>query len=140
MSRKLSKKCSSGMEFKSLVTFRCMSGISSNLFPFKASLSHGDRKKSGRLRYGEYGGCSVCTPPFAPPFRQNPVRSLNVPASDRQVMCCTRAIDDGPPNFESWSSDEDDTCAGLTSPNFHTIPTGGCLSFDRFNVHRQNGH
>ncbi|GFU18706.1 hypothetical protein NPIL_533621 [Nephila pilipes] len=49
-----------------------MSGILSNLFRFKASLSRGDRKKSGGLRSGEYGGlrsgeyggCSICTITF----------------------------------------------------------------------------
>ncbi|GFV60018.1 hypothetical protein TNCV_874271 [Trichonephila clavipes] len=63
MSWKLCKK-SFEMEFKSLVTFRWMSEISSNLFPFKASLSHRNRKKSGRLRSGENGGCSICIIPF----------------------------------------------------------------------------
>ncbi|GFX47684.1 hypothetical protein TNCV_699381 [Trichonephila clavipes] len=44
----------------------------------------------------------------------------------------TRGLDDGPRHFEPWSSDEDAT----PSPNIHTIPTGGCLSLDIFNVHR----
>ncbi|GFX25369.1 hypothetical protein TNCV_1423541 [Trichonephila clavipes] len=35
------------MEFKSLVMFRWMSGVSSNLFILKASLSRGNGKKSG---------------------------------------------------------------------------------------------
>ncbi|GFV16431.1 transposable element Tcb2 transposase [Trichonephila clavipes] len=66
MSWKLCKKSSFEMEFKSLVTFRWMSEISSNLFSLKASLSHEKRKKFGGLRYGENGGCSICTPPFLP--------------------------------------------------------------------------
>ncbi|GFW70316.1 transposable element Tcb1 transposase [Trichonephila clavipes] len=45
----------------------------------------------------------------------------------------TRAFGDVPHNFESWSGDEDDTRTGTTSPNFHTSPTGGCLSLDRLN-------
>ncbi|GFW80547.1 hypothetical protein TNCV_2416491 [Trichonephila clavipes] len=32
-----------------------MSGLSSNIFPFKVSLSHGNRKKSGGLRSVEFG-------------------------------------------------------------------------------------
>ncbi|GFX11906.1 hypothetical protein TNCV_2996901 [Trichonephila clavipes] len=44
------------MEFKSIVTFRWMSGIPSNFFPFKASFSRGNRKKSGRLRSSENSG------------------------------------------------------------------------------------
>ncbi|GFU75637.1 hypothetical protein TNCV_2863511 [Trichonephila clavipes] len=40
------------MEFKSFVTFRWISGISSNLFLFKARLSRGNRKRSGELRSG----------------------------------------------------------------------------------------
>ncbi|GFT71414.1 DUF4817 domain-containing protein [Trichonephila clavipes] len=42
------------------------------------------------------------------------------------------AFGDGPRNFEPWSSDKDNT----SFPNFHTTPNGGCLSFDKFNVHR----
>ena len=41
-----------------------MSGISSNLFPFKGSLTHVNRKKSRGLRCGEYGGCSICDSSF----------------------------------------------------------------------------
>ncbi|GFU32043.1 hypothetical protein TNCV_186921 [Trichonephila clavipes] len=41
-----------------------MSEISSNLFPFKVNLSRGNRKKSGGLRFGENGGCSICTTHF----------------------------------------------------------------------------
>ncbi|GFW30088.1 hypothetical protein TNCV_1053991 [Trichonephila clavipes] len=33
---------------------------------FIVSLSRGNRQKSGRLRSGEYGGCSICTPVFLP--------------------------------------------------------------------------
>ncbi|GFW32964.1 hypothetical protein TNCV_1775291 [Trichonephila clavipes] len=33
-----------------------------------------------------------------------------------------------PRHFEPWSSDEDDTRAVNTFFNYHTIPTGGCLS------------
>ena len=63
-----------------------MSGISSNLYPFKASLSRGNRKKSGGLRSDEYGRWSICTKPF---FARNcltilAVKPINVPASDRQ--------------------------------------------------------
>ncbi|GBL75401.1 hypothetical protein AVEN_194593-1 [Araneus ventricosus] len=35
---------------------------------------------------------------------------------------------DGPPNFEPWSDDEDDTWAGTSSPNFHSTPTGERLA------------
>ncbi|GFU68901.1 hypothetical protein TNCV_4882281 [Trichonephila clavipes] len=48
----------------------------------------------------------------------------------------TRALGDGPRNFEPWSNDEDDTCAGTPSPSYHTTATGRRLSSDRFNVHR----
>ncbi|GFV24934.1 hypothetical protein TNCV_884001 [Trichonephila clavipes] len=64
MSWKLCKKSSFEMEFKGLVTFRWMSEISSNIFPFKASLSRGNRKKFGGLRSGENDGCSICTTPL----------------------------------------------------------------------------
>ncbi|GFW46016.1 hypothetical protein TNCV_3276341 [Trichonephila clavipes] len=33
-------------------------------FKQQASLSRGNRKKSGGLRSGENGGCSICTTPF----------------------------------------------------------------------------
>ncbi|GFX01108.1 hypothetical protein TNCV_4580741 [Trichonephila clavipes] len=39
----------------------------------------------------------------------------------------TRAFGDGPRNFEPWSSDVDDTSAGIPSPNYHTTPTGSQL-------------
>ncbi|GFW36669.1 hypothetical protein TNCV_1956691 [Trichonephila clavipes] len=45
-----------------------------------------------------------------------------------------KAIRNGPHNFESWSSNEEDTLAGTPSPNFHTRPMGGRLSLDKFNV------
>ncbi|GFV74493.1 uncharacterized protein TNCV_5129351 [Trichonephila clavipes] len=48
------------MEFKGIVTFSGMSGISSNLFPFEASLGLGNREKSGGLRSADNGGCSIC--------------------------------------------------------------------------------
>ncbi|GFX82678.1 hypothetical protein TNCV_1193531 [Trichonephila clavipes] len=38
--------------------------------------------------------------------------------------------------LEPWSSAEDDTLADTLSLNFHTTPTGGRLSLDRFNMHR----
>ncbi|GFX20831.1 uncharacterized protein TNCV_78861 [Trichonephila clavipes] len=50
------------MHFKSLVPFRWMRGISSNLLPFKASLSLGNRKTSGGLR-------SVHSSPVSCPFK-----------------------------------------------------------------------
>ncbi|GFU64150.1 hypothetical protein TNCV_3745181 [Trichonephila clavipes] len=34
----------------------------------------------------------------------------------------SRAFDDRPHNFEPCSSNEDDTCSGTPSPNFHTLP------------------
>ncbi|GFV64754.1 hypothetical protein TNCV_3275251 [Trichonephila clavipes] len=37
-------------------------------------------------------------------------------------------------SFEQWSSDEDETRAGTTSPNSHTTLTGGRLSLDVFKV------
>ena len=66
ISCKLCKKSSFGMVFKSLATFHWMLGILSNLFPFKTSLSRGNRKKSEVLRSGEYCGCSIYTAPFLP--------------------------------------------------------------------------
>ncbi|GFU12993.1 RNase H domain-containing protein [Trichonephila clavipes] len=36
--------------------------------------------------------------------------------------CYTKAFGDGPRNFEPWSSDEDETCAGTPSPRYHTKP------------------
>ncbi|GFW47390.1 protein unc-13 homolog B [Trichonephila clavipes] len=50
MSWKHCKKSSFDMEFKSLVTFRWVSEIYSNIFPFEASLRRGNRKKPGGLR------------------------------------------------------------------------------------------
>ncbi|GFV19440.1 hypothetical protein TNCV_3663731 [Trichonephila clavipes] len=47
---------------------------------------------------------------------------------------------DGPRNFEPWSSDKDGTRVGIPSPNFHIMTMGGCLSLDRFNVHRLPQH
>ncbi|GFV42784.1 hypothetical protein TNCV_841391 [Trichonephila clavipes] len=47
-----------------------------------------------------------------------------------------RAIDDGPRDFESRSSDEDDISSGIPSPNYHTTP----LSLDTFNVHQVPVH
>ncbi|GFU86165.1 hypothetical protein TNCV_368231 [Trichonephila clavipes] len=49
---------------------------------------------------------------------------------------CTRAIDDGPRNLNH--SEVTRTTPDLTphSPNLCTIPMGGCLSLDRFNVKR----
>ncbi|GBM90447.1 hypothetical protein AVEN_111253-1 [Araneus ventricosus] len=35
---------------------------------------------------------------------------------------------DGPRKFEPLSVDEDDTRAGIPSPNFHATPTGGRLA------------
>ncbi|GFX50963.1 hypothetical protein TNCV_2733141 [Trichonephila clavipes] len=46
------------------VPFHSVLKISSNVFPFKTSLSCVNKKKSGRLRSGEYGGCSISTTPF----------------------------------------------------------------------------
>ncbi|GFU21883.1 hypothetical protein TNCV_3283571 [Trichonephila clavipes] len=48
----------------------------------------------------------------------------------------TSSFGDSTHNFEQWSSDEDDTGADTTSPNFPTTPTGGRLISDRFNVHQ----
>ncbi|GFU47724.1 hypothetical protein TNCV_4464751 [Trichonephila clavipes] len=42
------------------------------------------------------------------------------------------AFGDGPRNFEPWSSDEDDTWAGTSFPNYNTTPTGGRLSSRQF--------
>ncbi|GFV59507.1 hypothetical protein TNCV_4791251 [Trichonephila clavipes] len=39
-----------------------------------------------------------------------------------------RTFDDGPRNFEPWSSNEDDTWACSPCPNYHTTPMGGHLS------------
>ncbi|GFU42141.1 uncharacterized protein TNCV_4553551 [Trichonephila clavipes] len=43
------------MEFKSLVPFHWISGTSPNIFPFKASLTRGNRMKSEGLRSSELG-------------------------------------------------------------------------------------
>ncbi|GFV66849.1 hypothetical protein TNCV_4258241 [Trichonephila clavipes] len=51
---------------KPLVKFRWLSEISSNIFPFKASLSRGNRKKSDGLISDENGESSLCTTPFLP--------------------------------------------------------------------------
>ncbi|GFW40779.1 hypothetical protein TNCV_4368271 [Trichonephila clavipes] len=59
MSCKLCKKSSFRMEFKSIATFRWVLEISSNLFPSKASLNRGNRKKSGGLKSGENDRCSI---------------------------------------------------------------------------------
>ncbi|GFY15766.1 hypothetical protein TNCV_1284111 [Trichonephila clavipes] len=42
----------------------------------------------------------------------------------RRRRSYTRALGNGPRNFEPWSSDVDDTCAGTPSPNYHTTGTG----------------
>ncbi|GFT85097.1 hypothetical protein TNCV_791301 [Trichonephila clavipes] len=39
-----------------------------------------------------------------------------------------RTFGEEPTNFEAWTSEEDDTRAGTSSPNFHTTPTRGRLS------------
>ncbi|GFY04983.1 hypothetical protein TNCV_561151 [Trichonephila clavipes] len=50
--------------------------------------------------------------------------------------CYTRAFDDGPRNFESWSSDVDDTSA-CTHPLLTTTPhqRKDVSALDRFDVH-----
>ncbi|GFU57940.1 transposable element Tc1 transposase [Trichonephila clavipes] len=48
------------MEFKNLVTFRWMPRISPYLFTSRASLSRGNRKKSGGLRYEEFETLHWC--------------------------------------------------------------------------------
>ncbi|GFV09866.1 integrase catalytic domain-containing protein [Trichonephila clavipes] len=51
--------------------------------------------------------------------------TVSAPFLATRTLSCTRAFDDGPRNFEPWSSD-----SGLTpelaplSPNYHTTPTG----------------
>lgn len=54
-----------GVMFKSVITFSGMSGISSNLLPFKASLRRRKKKKSGELISGENDGCSIAPTPFS---------------------------------------------------------------------------
>ncbi|GFX26330.1 hypothetical protein TNCV_949281 [Trichonephila clavipes] len=78
MPKKLCKKSSFEVEFKNLVTFHWMSQISLNLFSFEASLSRGNRMKSGGLNSGENGGCSNCTPSL---FARNCLTILAVWAS-----------------------------------------------------------
>ncbi|GFT10302.1 hypothetical protein TNCV_3735521 [Trichonephila clavipes] len=46
----------------------------------------------------------------------------------------SRALGDGPRNFEPWSSDDDDTSACNLSSNLHTTPTGERFRIDKFNV------
>ncbi|GFS71127.1 hypothetical protein TNCV_5049261 [Trichonephila clavipes] len=94
MSWKLRKKSSFGMEFKSLVLFRWISGISSNIFPFKGNLNRRNRQTITGLRSSEsylrHQASSSATIQFkkfgaaSTLFRQNPVKPLNAPASDRQ--------------------------------------------------------
>ncbi|GFX78293.1 hypothetical protein TNCV_5136401 [Trichonephila clavipes] len=43
------------------------------------------------------------------------------------LFCYTGAFDNGPRNFELWSSDEDDNRAGTPSPNYYTTYTGESL-------------
>ncbi|GFT00636.1 hypothetical protein TNCV_141811 [Trichonephila clavipes] len=47
---------------------------------------------------------------------------------------CTRAIGDGTRSFEPWTRTTPELAP--SSSNFHTTPTGGHLSLDRFNVHQ----
>ncbi|GFV85943.1 hypothetical protein TNCV_203231 [Trichonephila clavipes] len=55
------------------------------------------------------------------------------PSTTKDPSCSyTRDFGGGPSKFHPQSSDEDDTCAGTPSPNFHTIPSAGRLSLDRF--------
>ncbi|GFU90937.1 hypothetical protein TNCV_4922701 [Trichonephila clavipes] len=42
----------------------CVSGILSNLFPSKATLSRRNRKNSDGLRFDEYGECSISSTSF----------------------------------------------------------------------------
>ncbi|GFV80611.1 uncharacterized protein TNCV_4617731 [Trichonephila clavipes] len=61
---------------------------------------------------------------------------LRVKQAFNQELCCTWAFGDGPRNFEPWSSDVDDTCAG--TPLLTTTPhqREDVSALDRFNVHR----
>ncbi|GFU62267.1 hypothetical protein TNCV_4859781 [Trichonephila clavipes] len=56
------------------------------------------------------------------------VQLIRAPGHPQAPNGYSRAFGDGPHNFESWSSDEDDIKAGTSSPNYHTTPTGGRLS------------
>ncbi|GFY10174.1 hypothetical protein TNCV_2628531 [Trichonephila clavipes] len=57
----------------------------------------------------------------------------------QQLKSNTKAIYDGSLNFESRSSDQDDTRAGSSfSPNYHT--NGRTLRLVRFNVHLLSLH
>ncbi|GFV65500.1 hypothetical protein TNCV_1737371 [Trichonephila clavipes] len=60
---------------------------------------------------------------------QNPLHGV-----DSNTFSYSKAFGDGPRNFETWSSDEDDIRVG-TPPNFHIPPTRGHLNLDRFNVY-----
>ncbi|GFW96635.1 uncharacterized protein TNCV_2846921 [Trichonephila clavipes] len=53
------------------------------------------------------------------------INSLNINVT---LFSYSRAFGDGPRNFEPWSRDVDDTSAGTSSPNSHTISTGGRFS------------
>ncbi|GFV29346.1 hypothetical protein TNCV_437651 [Trichonephila clavipes] len=59
-------------------------------------------------------------------------------ASPRVRLVYSRTFGDGPRNFESWTSDKNDTGAGFSSPSFHTTSTGGRMSINRCNVHRSS--
>ncbi|GFV01076.1 hypothetical protein TNCV_1009971 [Trichonephila clavipes] len=65
------------------------------------------------------------------------LKSLGLPETELcqdHLQCFSLSLDntkvfgDGPPNFEPWSSDEDDTGAGTSFPNNPTPPMGGRLS------------
>ncbi|GFU52161.1 hypothetical protein TNCV_4186111 [Trichonephila clavipes] len=52
-----------------------------------------------------------------------------------------RAFGDRPRNFESWSSDMDDTCAGIPSPNYHTNGRTCQVIYSQFGLAiHQNDH
>ncbi|GFU62839.1 hypothetical protein TNCV_4279211 [Trichonephila clavipes] len=79
--------------------------------------------------------CSQTSMP-SPGFESDPTTSLTTIPSRQHIIIYTRAFGDGPRNFETWSSDVDDTSAG--TPLLTTIPhqREDVSALDRFNVHR----
>ncbi|GBL88919.1 hypothetical protein AVEN_159011-1 [Araneus ventricosus] len=47
-----------------------------------------------------------------------------------------RLLWDGLRNLEQWSDEEDDNYGNTPYPNFHSTPTGRCLTINKLNVHQ----
>ncbi|GFU88581.1 hypothetical protein TNCV_4442581 [Trichonephila clavipes] len=86
-----------------------MSEISSNLFPLKASFSRGNRKKSGGLRSGENGGCSICPNPF---FCQELLDGIGCAGLDASLSCGDQYVSSGQPEESLDALDRSPQAAG----------------------------